>query len=68
MDYQQAPNVKQKSYYYESEEAIDNIWSDRKEERIIPLLMGGEMVINYISPEEIESPWDDNDHNGPQAA
>lgn len=37
-------------------------------EGIISLLMGGEIVINYIAPEEVESPWDDNDYNGPQAA
>lgn len=43
-------------------------FQDRREEGIIPLLMGGEMVINYLKPEQEESPWDDNDYNGPQAA
>lgn len=68
MDYQKAPKQHKNSYYYESEDAIDNLWSDRKEERKIHLLMGGEIVINYIAPEGVESPWDDDDYNGPQAA
>lgn len=61
-------NVPKINVYDESEKAINNIWSDRQQEEVIPLLLGGEMVIDYLAPEEIESPWDDNDHNGPQAA
>lgn len=40
----------------------------RHKEDTIPLLIGGSIEIDYFAFEEEKSRWDDNDHNGPQAA
>lgn len=44
-------------------------YQNRQGAEVISLLIGGQMKIYYMEPEEEEKPWgNDNDYSGPQAA